>query len=472
MEIKLTPPLTGKDAATAIKPMIESWQVGQLVKATVVSRPTANNVVLKVDNVLVTAQPVRDPQAPPTELLQPGVQLLLKVIRGGASPTLQIQTPPRPAEVRENVLREALPRQTPLPAVMANLMALASSAADTRTQAPQPVTQILRHLLQNLPSSQELRSRDGVEKALRDSGLFLENKLAVAAKGTDTGQSAEDTSRDLKANLLRLLESARNSQGSAERTTDAANRRAPSTEPSLRSALAAATAHVTRRITGNTPPSQHGAPAPPRTVLPSSSALPTAAGSTTQTLPPTLSPNPAMLKPSMVQAQPRATPTISPTQMNSIDLLADLVQQVEGALARLRVSQVAQTPGEQQNPAAWTVEVPVRHQERVDLFHIGIEQDEDGGGDDREKAWTVTLAFALDELGPIFARIKVIGRTVSAVLTAEQTSTVRRIEQNMNWLAQGLDEAGLKAGSLSCQQGPMPIQPKVRISHTLVDTRA
>jgi hypothetical protein len=104
----------------------------------------------------------------------------------------------------------------PLASVATALQASpALQGAAVASALPPPLLESLSRLLRQFGSPERLLQPEGLAAAIRDSGLFLERRLATAAErgaGRGTGSAAvaaRDTtqplSTDLKANLLRAL---------------------------------------------------------------------------------------------------------------------------------------------------------------------------------------------------------------------------------------------------------------------------
>jgi hypothetical protein len=151
----------------------------------------------------------------------------------------------------------------------------------------------------------------------------------------------------------------------------------------------------------------------------------------------------------------------------------ELSRQVEGALARVQYNQLASLPQEDGSRQVWQFDLPVRHGERLDGFHLQVEEEQrDNGAAGEDSAWTVNLAFSLEPLGPVRVRIGLLGETVSSTFWAERESTARLIGGRLEELRQGFERVGLEVGQLSARQG-LPAAPRT-LRHTtpLVDEQA
>lgn len=160
------------------------------------------------------------------------------------------------------------------------------------------------------------------------------------------------------------------------------------------------------------------------------------------------------LRGAAMQAQARAAPGL----FTSIDeLLGRLLQQAEGVLARLHISQLSALPPQDQAQPYLTFELPLRHGNQVDIVQLRIERDSPGAADEAERQWTIQIAFDLEHLGPVHARVTLQQHTVSTVFWAEHARTADLFEQHMAELQRKLADAGLTVGTLRCQTGTPPV---------------
>ncbi len=251
--MEITPSLIIRPSALqdANPAALKSWQVGQILSATVAGVSTNGAVTLRINNLLLNAQ---------TSLsLQTGQTLKLEVARGGEQPLLKIALPPSPQDVQAQALRGALPRQLPLAPLLANLGNLAARLQNTSDPAGKELTQLARQVMDGLAGKGDVSQGAGLKQAVLNSGVFLEAKLAASLAGGPPLPAG-----DLKAGLLRLLaglQAQTASGGPQERSaTDTsaaardAGRTAPTATPPLRGGLPQAQASVNSALTAATLP--------------------------------------------------------------------------------------------------------------------------------------------------------------------------------------------------------------------------
>ncbi len=141
-----------------------------------------------------------------------------------------------------------------------------------------------------------------------------------------------------------------------------------------------------------------------------------------------------------------------------------LLQQTEGVLARLHIHQLHHLKSEEAGRPAWSMELPVRSEQGINLFDIRIHRespfptpwsDEDGRRKQApaEPRWSVRLAFDLEGLGPVQAVIALQQKQVSVHFHAQQNQTSVLFNKHMDMLSSRLRQAGLDVATIDCRQG-------------------
>ncbi len=454
MPINLPPagPHTPAPAATPVNRSepLSTWRVGQVLAATVVpsAKPETGVADLRIGTLLVKAQTG-------ALNLAPGQQLRLEVASLKQLPVLKLlgtvqQSPLQP------LLRDALPRQQPLPLLFTALAQLTAPAAAQRSSALSPeIYRLASEMLDKLPDTARVSTADGLRQAIRDSGLFLESKLAQAAAQNPTASSTvaatakPDFSQDFKANLLRLVQvvrdnAATSAPGSA-RSNPLLNTGVPSTgsaaaatpAPSSPSSAAAALAAALRQAPGGlidpAAPLQRGQPPVPPLPL-------------------------AQLAKGLDMALPPA----------------DLQRAVEGALARVQVHQLSSLPPDRALLPEWLIELPIRRDSDTDVWSLRLSRDserERDHPDDGGPAWSVMLAFDLPGIGPMQSRVSLRGERVTAQFFSQMQGVLPLVMEHLPLLQARLTQAGLNVEELSCHHGEIP-KPKAAPQARILDERA
>ncbi len=170
--------------------------------------------------------------------------------------------------------------------------------------------------------------------------------------------------------------------------------------------------------------------------------------------------------------QPQARPA-SPAGLDDLPgFLRGLLHHAEAAVARLQLHQLANLDSADAKAPQWLLELPVRTAEGADLFHLAIREEEThSAAANGDAAWQVELAFDLEGLGPIQARVRLAGGTVSVGFHAEQPATLHLLEARLEHFGAMLREQGLEVGRLDCGPGGVRGSARQR-GQPLVDEQA
>jgi hypothetical protein len=187
---------------------LRAWTTGQILEATVVRQALDGAVTLRVGNQEVQARTglnLAADQALTLQVAQSGTQTVLRILHvSDTAPaphptTLTQAAAPTPEATLTQAWRQVLPREGDLRPLLAQL---ASMAAGTQPEAlPGSVVAALKQFASRLPLLEALTTPAGLKRAVNDSGLFLEARLAHAL----TDNTPPTLQNDLKANLLQLV---------------------------------------------------------------------------------------------------------------------------------------------------------------------------------------------------------------------------------------------------------------------------
>lgn len=160
-------------------------------------------------------------------------------------------------------------------------------------------------------------------------------------------------------------------------------------------------------------------------------------------------------------ATPRATNL--PALMLSAAALGELSQQIEGALARVKVQQL-HTLGTQSGPdPAWLLELPLRSGTGQEVLRLRIQRE--GSNQDASGApgWSVRLHFDSAQHGAVDSVVTLLGGKVGVSFWAEQPQTAERFQQRLEELRGQLHTAGLEVehlrstvGRAATEEAPVP----------------
>lgn len=460
--IRPTTPVTAASATSTPKVPASTlqlspalFQIGQLLEV-VVAKIEQNMLLLTLQNPVLDENGQRlnlQLRAPASSPAQVGQQLMVQVknIENGVPQLQVLATRAEPLNVATALLT-AQQQQAPLPPLLANLAQLQQAQSKSQfEQLPALVRERIQSLWRALADTSQIQRPAGLKQAMNYSGPFLESALLKIAQG----QARNYPAMDVQTGLLRLADAIRaqlEAQPTANATTTSSS--TPQLHPSL----------LQRGVDSALPP----------TVAKSSTS-----GAVDQTNSTTDKSSPAATDnkpphPQIPQAQARAAAMLN--TVNSEHLLEQLLRQTEGGLARILTQQLHALNHDPQRPT-WLLELPVRHDDGVDMFDLRIQRDAEekrAGPAPAQHTWTVMLAFELEGLGPIRAQISLLQDQISSFWWAEQPDTVALFHQHIDQLYHRITAAGLKVNKLNCQCGipQLPPMPRnVPISDIMLDEK-
>jgi len=451
-----------RSLAAATRTLPGQWQVGQLLQATVTESRTGK-VLLAVGNRQISAE---------TSLaLQKGQQLTLQVRSLGEQPVLKITASQGESPIN-SAIRLLLPKQGPIPPLLATMGQLAQSS---NPSVPSIINELIRSVVKQMPDIQTAATPQGLKKAVSESGVFLERQLLRQHEQPFRPMFIDS---DFKANLLRLVQLVRQWPGSSGQTTTNAPHSAPAASATgahpppapagsaergaaAQTTVPASADQIQRTVQASVSGKAATATAPPPVSTATLQATAGAAAGTGGTAPSSL-PTGALAPPlrgSMPVPQPAVQGSLA-LLARVADFRTDLLQQVEAALARIQLHQLAALPREgERGLLEWLLEVPIRRGDDIDLWSMRIFAEHRQQQHEVRRqlpSWSVQLAFDLPGLGPIQAQVQLAGEQVSTRFWAEQQDTLPLLREHMHELRQALSDAGLDVDQLECQPGPRP----------------
>ena len=395
---------------------ISSWKVGQLLQAIVIKINSPASAILQFSSQQIQAETPRP--------LTLGQRLAVEVLSLGQKPVLKVTSPVMPESTLNTAIRQALPIQTGMAGLLAN-MALISNQQVASLPLPMPTQALIKQLVSKLPDKNNIGSAKEIKRAIKDSGIFMEAKLGHTKQSQgNTSKTDNSLNSDLKASLLKLL-------GSINKETARINSQANTIRPGSPLTVTTPTSVTTTILTPPLPGSQP-------------------------------------------QPQKRQAPNIANTQ-NMLTILLELGKQVEGVIARTQLHQATSLPaGSEQAPILLAFELPIKNDEKIDIFHLFIEEDTKSSNDEEEqkKRWSITIALDLENLGPMYVRLNLANEKISTTFWAENPKTSEIINQHLDSLNQRYKQSGLEPESTQCFQG-LPITSKAsNITHVVLDVNA
>lgn len=334
-------------------------------------------------------------------------------------------------------LRDSLQQQAPAERLLQGLDRMANDPSTPQTLLP-----AIRQVLMHAPGIAQLSTEAGVAQAIKQSGLFMENNLAMlanalknrsAAQAAPAGESAVQLPPLSK--LVPLL---------AGLSTP------PGAEPLPGADFKVTLVNLLISLQQHLPPEA-------LKML----SLPTSPWQ-----------QPMVAKPGGFPLPSRALQALGETTD-----LGGLLRLAAALLARIQHHQF-QSLGQTQSFAdgssqtVWQLDLPMRDgPQQFSHVQVRIQRDDSPPTARQPEPiprWEVRLAFSLGELGNLQAIARLYKGSVSSEFWAEQPSTVRLLDGELGQLRDRLLAKGLSVGELSCRQGTPPA-PRQAVQQRWID---
>jgi len=282
----------------------------------------------------------------------------------------------------------------------------------------------LKDLFRYISHKDNLKSGKSIEKALRQSGTFLEKRNRIVQESTkqqNTKTSVEPTlHKDLKANLNRVLATALYNLAKINTTK-------PSTT----------TTTTTSTTTGSNPTTgtEKSSPGLARQLSGNTSA---SGNNLIQNIRNQLS--------SFKGASARAD------FMPELEKITkEVLKNVQSAIFRSQLGQLTNLRPESA-PQQWVFELPVMNNKEIDLFFVQFKEHETKDDDEKgKKGWSLILQFDIFPLGKIRAMLTWAENKVNIKFLAEQRATVDLVNNELKHFQNILSDQGLKFEELSVE---------------------
>lgn len=184
-----------------------------------------------------------------------------------------------------------------------------------------------------------------------------------------------------------------------------------------------------------------------------------------------------------VEGQMKASAMLADQELSTgqlLKLLASMLNRIQfNQLNSLYQSQTGGAEG--QTTQSWMFELPMQHQNgHVSSIQLRIdqhqqEQDEERArkeeNADKEIEWKLSLAFQLDELGPMHIQVALAPPRITPLVWCESPQTYALLRQEQGVLTQQLAALGLNVEDIHCHRG----RPKPQhnpIERSLIDLKA
>jgi hypothetical protein len=165
--------------------------------------------------------------------------------------------------------------------------------------------------------------------------------------------------------------------------------------------------------------------------------------------------------PPLREGQPRAVRSEAPTLPDAAttrEAGRTLLHQTEGALARLKLTQLASSPQDAARAGAlpstdFMVELPMMLGHELSLAQLQVQRDGAGKNRKSERGWRVRFAVSFSAIGEVGAQVSLLGGTTNVVMWASEPATADALEEMLPELAPALGAKGLTVGSVRIRRG-------------------
>jgi len=483
---------------TSSKVRLDNLSVGQQLLAKVISTSTTGDVTLSINNAILNAKAA--------VALTEGQLLKLVVAQTGKQIVLQLPQKVLNDALTQQVLRESLPKQQPLNQTVSILQQTLKQAS--QLNLPQKVTQSLQNFVNRLPTPEQLSNGKSLREVVKNSGIFLEKTLSQALPGQtkiagndlkalmtqlknvltverNAANQLPQSSQEIKPQQLQqtlanatlqnqlqkqdvakaitaqtLLDQKQTKQTNATANINAQSASIKATTQQIDAALKikadqAATQSLSQSKTQSPNTSQLQAP-PPLAPLTKTGLTPPLQATTSlyNTGRQATSIKEALAINFPVPVNSSDSAGLVSRFTNLIELLDQLIRQVESSLARTQLHQLNTLQDQDSGKLAWSMEIPVQQEDETHLVKLDIEKESDK--QEGEAAVTVNLAVNLESLGPVYARITLVGNNVSVVFWAEQEYTFTLANNSVHELQSNLEKSGFQSPKINCHHGQPP----------------
>lgn len=162
-------------------------------------------------------------------------------------------------------------------------------------------------------------------------------------------------------------------------------------------------------------------------------------------------------------------------------LMMLLQQHTLGSLAKIQLQQFhalnhkLDQADSAQPTQSWQFEIPLRHGQETHHLHLQLEYqwvDEETTKEketpNKTKQWQIMLGFNMDSIGQFYVQLTLLGNSLSANFWAERISTLEKTRSKLDELQQQLEREGINIKSMQCLVG-LPTKPKMSLGYSLVD---
>ncbi|MDT3686997.1 MAG: flagellar hook-length control protein FliK [Pseudorhodoplanes sp.] len=163
--------------------------------------------------------------------------------------------------------------------------------------------------------------------------------------------------------------------------------------------------------------------------------------------------------------QPPALPGLAALPLREAGLR--LLAETDAALARHTMLQIASLPDDPAAPRSvdnaqrLVLDIPLVTPQGTAIVQLRIERDEKRAAKGKKASvWQAMFSIDTEPLGPVHARVAMVGDTANVSLFAERGDSAAALRDNIPLLQAGLAEAAVEPGDIRCARGA-PATPAV-----------
>lgn len=136
--------------------------------------------------------------------------------------------------------------------------------------------------------------------------------------------------------------------------------------------------------------------------------------------------------------------------------LQQMAQQIDGALAHLKVQQLHTLTARNDTTTVWLFDVPMRQGAELDVLQLRVQREARNKGDGAAPTWSVRLHFDMPRYGAIDSVVNLNGSKIGVMFWSDTATTAELLQQHMERLRGQLQQAGLDIEQLRSAVGAAP----------------
>ncbi len=393
---------------------LSQWLLGQILNATVIGRKSADTLILQIQNQQIEAK------TNPDKAINAGQQLKLVVEKLGDPVVLRVLQQDSAKvihEIKQQLLRESVPKQASMEKLTMILNQASRNIREVIKFFPAPIEQQFKKLIEHLPTKTNLNNETGLKAAIKNSGVFFESKLL-----------AEISSKKYPGNLLKTTKQAPNQVSSQTQHQGTAK--------DLKANLLQLSGVINKYKQ--------------QTQNQESNFI-----------------KQAQVTPFFETAKKSTAKIENSAKVIELTLKMDaetINKQIESSIARIEVNQSKAIITHDNKTPIWSIEIPVKDKQDIDLVKLDIQADEESKNEnENEKLWAANLKIDFENIGTVSAKLSIIDKEVNATLWSENEILNELINDNLFLLNNQIEKCGLSTGKIICLE-EAPVEQEIQFS--------